>query len=140
MNKCLLTFTTFIFINIGNIAIAQEDFYNKPQITTNGDYITNASPIKGKVIKGTFQAGSLWRVITPNLNCRKNPNIHSEIIRSFNKNTILQADVGGGGADEVIYNAKDDQGKTWMRTRSKNGIDYNCYVRANKKYIQPVIK
>lgn len=140
MNNRLLTLTTLIFINTANIAIAQEDFYNKPQITTNGDYVTNASPIKGKVRDRTLLAGSLWRVITPNLNCRKNPNIHSQIIRSFHKNTLLQADLGGGGSDEVIYNAKDTQGKTWMRTRSKNGIDYNCYVRANKKYIQPVIK
>lgn len=140
MYNRLRAFSVMMLITLTNPVIAQDDFYNKPQITPNGDYITNAGPVKGKVIRGTFSQGSLWYVVTSNLKCREQPDINTPIIRSFKKNALIQADVGGGGADEVLYNAKDSQGRTWMKARSQNGKDYDCYVRANKKYIRPVIK
>ncbi len=142
MYNCLraFSFSAMMLITLTNPVIAQDDFYNQPKITKNGDYVTNAGPVKGNVTSGIFSQGSLWYVVSSDLKCREQADINTKIVRSFKKNAIIQADVGGGGADEVLYNAPDNQGRTWMRARSQNGKDYHCYVRANKKYIRPVIK
>jgi hypothetical protein len=131
---------TLVLMVITNAVMAQDDFYKKPQMAINGDFLTNAAPVQGKVISGSLMAGGLWRIITSNLNCRQDLSLTSPIVRTFKKGDIIQADVGGGGADEVLYNPKDRYDNTWMLSRSKNGRDYKCYVRANKKYIEPVRK
>ncbi|MBD2327004.1 hypothetical protein [Alkalinema sp. FACHB-956] len=120
-------------------AVANNAFYTKPEINSSGDYLTNAGPVQGSVSSGSLQAGALWRVVSSRLNCRQDSELTAAISRTFSQGTILQADLGRGGADEVLYNAKDRQGRTWMRVRSRNGQSYQCYVRANKQYIQPVM-
>jgi hypothetical protein len=101
----------------------------------NGDYFDNYGPIQAK--KPGNDPGSLWQVISPGLNCRSDRGIQSPIVRSFKKGTILQANVGRGGSDEMWLNWKDQQGKPWMRVRSEAGEDYACNVRANSRYIKP---
>ena len=140
MYKKIPALAILVLIVMTNTVMAQDDFYKKPQMTINGDFLTNATPVQGKVISGSLMAGGLWRIITSNLNCRQDLSLTSPIVRTFKKGDIIQADVGAGGADEVLYNAKDHHDNTWMLSRSKNGRDYKCYVRANKKYIEPVIK
>ncbi|MGI0491064.1 hypothetical protein ACN4EG_04565 [Alkalinema pantanalense CENA528] len=122
-----------------NVAGASSDFYNRPEINSSGDYLTNAGPVKGTVTSGSLQAGALWRVVSSRLNCRQDSEVTAAISRTFSQGSILQADLGRGGSDEVLYNAKDRQGRTWMRVRSRTGQSYQCYVRANKQYIQPVL-
>jgi hypothetical protein len=104
----------------------------------NGDYFSNYAPIQAKSTgRRMMQAGSLWQVVSSGLNCRSDAGTQSSIIRSFKKGTILQADVGRGGSDEVHINLNDKQGKPWMRVRNEAGADYNCVVRANSRYIKP---
>jgi hypothetical protein len=105
-----------------------------PQPDQNGNYMGNDAPLKGT---SRFMAGSLWQVVSRGLNCRSNPGMQTAIARQFKQGEILQADVGRGGADEVLINAKDEKGNPWMRVRSAQGKDYKCYVRANRLYIQP---
>lgn len=119
-----------------NVVKAQDFPFAKPD--RNGDYFSNYAPMRGQVRKNTSNmAGSLWQVHSPGLNCRSQPDVKSPIIQQFKIGTILQADVGRGGSDEVLINGTDSQGKPWMSVRSQAGENYNCYVRANKRYIKP---
>ncbi|HEY9824960.1 MAG TPA: hypothetical protein V6D19_05900 [Stenomitos sp.] len=102
----------------------------------NGDYFSNENAVKGNVESPLMQ-GSLWKVLPIKLNCRSGAGYQYRILRQFHQGEIVQADVGRGGADEVLLNAKDINGKPWMLTRSAQGKAYHCYVRANKAYIQP---
>jgi hypothetical protein len=138
MYSRLLIGSSIILLAVAQVVMGQEDFYTQPQIAANGDYLTNAGYVMGKVAGGQLQAGALWRVVIPGLNCRQNSETNAVIVRSLKQGAIIQADLGRGGSDEVLYNAKDRQGRTWMRVRSQNGQSYNCYVRANKRFIQPV--
>ena len=83
--------------------------------------------------------GYLWRVVSAGLNCRAEASSKSSIVRQFRRGQVVQANVGRGGSDEVLQNAKDSDGKPWMWVRSAAGQNYNCYVRANRKYIEPVL-
>ncbi len=101
-----------------------------------GNYFSNETPVQGTV-PSPRMGGSLWQVVASELNCRSNMGMQSAIVRQFKPGEVLQADVGRGGADEVRLNAKDATGKPWLRVRSQGGQDLNCYVRANRRYIQP---
>jgi hypothetical protein len=104
----------------------------------NGDYLSNYAPLQGKKpANSKNMVGSLWQVVSPGLNCRSNGGTQFPMVRSFKKGTILQADVGRGGSDEVHINLKDKQGKPWMRVRNEAGEHYDCVVRANSRYIKP---
>jgi hypothetical protein len=103
----------------------------------NGDYFSNYTPIQAKSPKGRLMAGSLWQVVASGLNCRGSAGTQAPIVRSFKKGTILQANVGRGGSDEVHINWKDKQGQPWMPVRSEAGAEYDCAVRANSRYIKP---
>lgn len=119
-------------------APGEEAFYIRPQIRADGDYLTNTGPVQAKAPSGRLSAGALWRVLTPNLNCRRQPDPQAAIVRGFRRGTLLQADIGGGGSDEVLYNVQDNRGHTWMRVRSAQGLDYHCYVRAHRRFIAPL--
>jgi hypothetical protein len=101
-----------------------------------GDYDRNEAPIKGS-IRPPLMAGSLWRVVAAELHCRRTPDVKAAIVRQFQRNDILQAEVYRGGSDEVLVNARDANGKPWMPVRGQNSSQL-CYVRANHRYIQPV--
>lgn len=100
------------------------------------DWFSNDGPVRAAPIPGPMTPGSLWRVVGGSLNGRVTPG--GRVVRVFPRGTVLQADVGRGGSDEVLVNALDAAGKPWMRVRTKQGVDLNCYVRANGKYLQPV--
>lgn len=87
----------------------------------------------------------LWRVITPGLNCRENPGLNNKIIRQFSQGDIINArSIGRGGADEAMPIQLAADSKPWLRIKigEYDGIRkyYNCYVRANSRYIAPVVK
>ncbi len=116
-------------------AIAQTPL---PQPDRHGDYYSNDAPAKGTVpVDSKLSPGSLWRVVSQGLNCRRSPAQRTAITRQFQRGDILQVEVYRGGSDEVLLNAKDASGKPWMPVRGKNSNQV-CYVRANNRYIQPL--
>lgn len=121
----------------GAIALAQT-----AQPDANGDYDRNETPIRGRVPPSSkLSPGSLWRVVSPGLNCRRQADANSPVVRQFKAGDRLQVEVYRGGSDEVLLNAKDDTGKPWMHVRAASfKLDDACYVRANRRYIQPVVK
>ncbi len=107
----------------------------RPTPDRNGDYIRNNAPTQAE---SPFNSpGSLWQVVTARLSCRSQPGMQYRAVRWFQRGEVLQANIGRGGSDEVLINAKDSQGKPWMFVRSRPGTSYDCYVRANRRYIQP---
>ncbi len=116
-------------------SVSAQDTFAKPD--RNGDYFSNYAPIQAKSPSGRMMAGSLWQVVASGLNCRGSAGTQAPIVRSFKKRTILQANVGRGGSDEVHFNWKDKQGQPWMAVRSEAGTEYDCVVRANSRYIKP---
>ncbi len=134
--KSHLLIATLITIALTSAnSVSAQDGFAKPD--RNGDYVGNYAPIQAKSPTGRMMAGSLWQVVSPGLNCRSASGTQFPIVRSFKMGTLLQANVGRGGSDEVHINGKDNQGKPWMRVRSEAGEDYECNVRANRRYIKP---
>jgi hypothetical protein len=109
-----------------------------PQPDRNGNYVRNQAVSLGQV-ESPLLPGSLWQVTSPGLNCRSGAGLDQAIVRQFEQGQLLQADVGRGGADEVLINATDRNGNPWMRVRSAIGESYDCYVRAHRRYIQPYV-
>ncbi len=105
-----------------------------------GNYLSNLTNTLGNVLPDRKQdsPGSLWRVVAGNLNCRAMPHAEARSLRTFTRGTILQADIGRGGSDEVHINALDQHRKPWMLVRSRDGQPYQCYVRAHRKFIAPL--
>jgi hypothetical protein len=128
------TLITIVVTSINSVAAADMPFATPDR---NGDYASNYAPIQGKSLGRGEMAGSLWQVIASGLNCRVDSGVQFPIVRSFSRGTVLQANVGRGGSDEVVINWKDKQGKPWMRVRSEAGESYECAVRANSRYIKP---
>jgi hypothetical protein len=136
MNLKIFTLTSWLLISM-NLEFATAQAASKYKPDRNGDYFRNDADVRGTIPKPTLMRGHLWRVVSPQLNCRKQPSVKSTFVQQFKQGTLLQADVGSGGADEVLINAIDNMSKPWMRVRSATGRDYGCYVRANQRYIQP---
>lgn len=100
---------------------------------SQGNYFNNEVPSK-------YASGSLWRVVVPDgLNCRRSASLQSAIVRSYLINSVLEVEIYRGGSDEVLINPLDEKGKPWMPVRGKD-FDNVCFVRANSRYIQPVIE
>ena len=121
----------FLLLTLG-VAQAQ------PKPDAQGNYLRNDGPRQATAPRGSLAAGSLWRVLAPHLNGRAQARLDAPVVRVFARDTILQADLGRGGSDEVLFNAIDAQGHTWMRVRPREGQDLNCYVRAHRKLIAPL--
>ena len=137
----IIGLTYFVISNL-TVTFAQ----NIPQISPDesGDYYSNEAPLKGTVPRH-LMSGSLWLVVVKNqLNCRQKPGINQPVVKRFKKGDIIQTDVGRGGSDEVLINTLDNQGKPWMYVRGGKDVKdlpiHSCYVRANKRYIQPYQK
>lgn len=142
MNYRILSITLLLVVSGSAIAVAQTPI---PKPDRYGDYPRNEAPILGTVPPdkkfSKLSRGALWEVVSPGLNCRREPDINSPQIRQFKSGDYLQAEVGRGGSDEVFINAKDAKGKPWMAVRSKTfNVEDTCYVRANRKYIKPVTR
>jgi hypothetical protein len=131
----IVTLITIALTSANPVAAQDLDFATPDR---NGDYFSNYAPIQGKKpANSKNMVGSLWQVVSPGLNCRSGSGTQFSIVRSFNQGTILQADVGRGGSDEVVSNGKDTKGKPWMRVRREAGESYECNVRGNRRYIKP---
>ncbi len=129
-----MTLLTMTIVAFAGSVLAQAS--PVPQPDHKGNYFRNDAPILGTVPR-ILMPGGLWQVVSTGLNCRAQVGMDYPITRQFKRGELLQADVGRGGSDEVLFNAKDQTGNPWMRVRSASGIDYGCYVRANRRYIQP---
>ncbi len=130
----------FIYFLMSNLTVTLAQNIPQKAPDESGDYYSNEAPLKGTA-PSPLMAGSLWLVVKNQLNCRQNAGRNEPIIRQFKKGDIIQAEVGRGGADEVLINALDDQGKPWMYVRGGKDVKdlpiRSCYVRANQRYIQP---
>lgn len=135
LTPSFLTYVTLV-VCTGTVSVLAQVPSLLPQPDRNGNYFSNEAPIQGSAPR-PLMPGSLWQVISFGLNCRQNAGLNYGVVRQFRQGELLQADVGRGGADEVLLNAKDKSGNPWMRVRSSQGRDYQCYVRANRRYIQP---
>jgi hypothetical protein len=137
MKHRILSITLLLIASGGTIAVAQPPI---PKPDQYGDYPSNGAPIQGPVPPDSkLSPGSLWEVISPELNCRRKPDINSPPVRQFKSGDRLQAEVYRGGSDEVLINAKDTKGKPWMHVRSKTfKLEDGCYVRANRRHVKPV--
>lgn len=87
-----------------------------------------------------YGTGSLWRVVVDGLNCRQEPRIDSPVQRTYAANDIIEVQIGRGGSDEVLINARDQNGSPWMPVRYVPSTFEGCYVRANSRFIRPVVK
>jgi len=105
-----------------------------------GNYFKNETPIQSPLRPNSaLSQGSLWRVTSNSLNCRRSASVFSPIVRTYLKDNLLEVEVYRGGSDEVSMNYLDDNGKPWMPVRGGSYGD-RCFVRANSLYIQPVMK
>jgi hypothetical protein len=134
MKHCLLVLTAAFFATSFSTIVLAQPITNQPD--RQGDYYSNEAPVKGKAPR-LLMAGSLWRVVVVNLNCRRNFGTTHAIVRRFKHGDVLQAEVYRGGSDEVLRNSIDRSGNPWMPVRGKTMND-RCYVRANQRYIQPL--
>lgn len=109
-----------------------------PRANSRGDWMRNVGYVTGKVPSRSLMPGSLWRVVAVRAEGRAAPTPSARLVQTFARGAVLQADVGRGGADEVLENARDGEGRPWMRVRSVNGQSLDCYVRANQAIIRPL--
>lgn len=109
-----------------------------PHADSRGDWMRNVGYVTGKVPARTQMPGSLWRVVSAQADGRAEPSRTARLVCTFPKGTVLQADVGRGGSDEVFENARDAEGRPWMRVRTVTGQSLACCVRANKAVIRPL--
>lgn len=106
-----------------------------------GNYYKNnneTSVLAPSQANSRLAAGSLWKVVVNDLKCRRSASLSSPVVRTYQKNDLLEVEVYRGGSDEVFLNPLDQKGKPWMPVRGKN-IEDVCFVRANRRYIAPVI-
>ena len=83
---------------------------------------------------------SSWKVVTPRLNCRKQPGMTHKILHIFHQGTALTAQTSEGSHDNVGFLQMDVQGKPWMRVYINYNASLNtCFVRANRAYVAPVL-
>jgi hypothetical protein len=105
-----------------------------------GNYFKNETPVQQARNNSRTASGSLWQVnVFDGLNCRRSASLQSSIVRTYLKDAVLEVEVYRGGSDEVLINPLDENGKPWMPVRGKN-IEDVCYVRANSRFIQPVMR
>jgi len=116
---------------------AESELYTRPQMDAQGNWLTNSGPISGQA-QSPQMPGALWRVVSPQLNCRAQPNRHAALITTFRKGRLLQANLGRGGSDEVFFNSLDRAKHPWMWVRSPDGHNLGCFVRAHRSFIMPL--
>lgn len=135
--------------NVGSLALgcvlltwpvwAQDPLYSQPQMDARGNWLTNAGPVYGQVQSPQIP-GALWRVVAPHLNCRTQPRRSAKVVHTFKRGALVQANLGRGGSDEVLYNALDLGKNPWMWVVGPQGQPYACFVRAHRSLIQPLNK
>lgn len=137
MNRQLLVIA-IVISSCSAISVSAQAGIPKPD--RGGNYFSNEAPVKG-IAPSPLMSGSLWQVVSRGLNCRRGAGVNYGIVRQLKQNEILQAEVWRGGADEVLLNSKDLTGMPWMPVRAKSLRAKDiCYVRANSRYIHPVMR
>jgi hypothetical protein len=116
-----------LFITVSTAAFA---------IDRNGDFtVRDFFPTKDEY------ALSSWKVVTPHLNCRRQPGKTYRILHVFRQGEALTAQISEGSHDNVGFLQMDAQGKPWMRVYVNFNKSLNtCFVRANRAYIAPVVE
>jgi hypothetical protein len=104
-----------------------------------GNYSRNETNVQAQRAS-RYGTGSLWQVVVDSLNCRQEPSIDSPVKRTYLANDILEVQIYRGGSDEVLINARDQNGRPWMPVRDGFSSEGACYVRANSRFIRPVVK
>lgn len=105
---------------IATTAIAQ---YHPARADAKGDYYTLDVGDRG------YQ--SLWVVVAGNLNCRMGAGSQYKVLVTWQKKARLTVQT----PDESREIQKDANGKPWLRVAWDRS---SCFVRANRKYINPV--
>ncbi|TYQ27420.1 hypothetical protein PseudUWO311_08855 [Pseudanabaena sp. UWO311] len=104
-----------------------------------GNYSRNETNVQAQRAS-RYGTGSLWQVVVDSLNCRQEPSIDSPVKRTYLANDILEVQIYRGGSDEVLINPRDQNGRPWMPVRDGFSSEGACYVRANSRFIRPVVK
>ena len=125
------------FLILGNFLISPASAYAQNQ---NGDYF------KGKIPVYPSQPDyviSTWRVITSNgLNCRTDAGIEFGVTKTLPSGKSFQVQVSVGREQHNNPTKLDSRGLPWFKvvssSRSSQGV-IECFVRANSRYIEPVI-
>ena len=104
-----------------------------------GNYYRNETNVQAQRAS-RYGTGSLWQVVVESLNCRQEASIESPVKRTYLANDILEVQIYLGGSDEVLINARDQNGRPWMPVRDGFSSEGACYVRANSRFIRPVVK
>ena len=120
---------------LAGIGFAQE----APKPDAKGNYLLPDGLVQSKVPFG----GALWRINVSKLSVRADPKLTAKVLTTVKKGDMIAAynnpyggSEGGGG------NAKDAQGRTWMKITldpKKFGEGKTGYIRANSRYIRPVL-
>ena len=109
--------------------------------------IAQATDLNGNYTPADFNTGtdyalSTWKVVAPQLNCRQRPGTTEPVVHTFNQDDPLSAVTSQGSRDNLpdsSYLQTDAQGKPWIRVHAP--IDSGeCFVRANRSYVAPVIE
>jgi hypothetical protein len=103
-----------------------------------GNYSRNETNVQAKR-SSRYGTGSLWQVVVNSLNCRQEPSIDSPVKRTYLADDLLEVQIYRGGSDEVLMNPRDQNGRPWMPVRNEDSSNEACYVRANSRFIRPVV-
>jgi hypothetical protein len=95
-----------------------------------GNYARNETNVQAQRAS-RYGTGSLWKVVVDSLNPVK---------RTYSANDLLEVQIYRGGSDEVLINPRDQNGRPWMPVRDGNSSEGACYVRANSRFIRPVVQ
>lgn len=134
MHKTIASFV----IALSLTALAPQVFAQDiPKPDKKGNYSLSLGPVDAR----KNYAGSLWYCNVKQLPVRQDANLKSKVLFYLKKGETIPAYIGMGGSDEVLKNAKDPQGRTWMRVLlpAKYGEAASAYVRANSRYLRPVL-
>lgn len=111
-----------------------------PKPDAKGNYLRPEGPVQSQ---GMSFGGALWRIHVKKLNVREQPSLKSKVITVVKKGDQIAAYYNRyGGSEGDGSNAKDPQGRTWLRVYldpKKFGEGKSGYVRANSRYIRPVL-
>lgn len=133
MKKSFFTLTLSLFL--AGVGFAQE----APKPDAKGNYLRPEGPVQSQ---GLSFGGALWRINVAKLNVRKEPSLKGKVITVFKKGEQVAAFYNRYGGEGDGSNLKDAQGRTWLKVYldpKKFGEGKSGYIRANSRYIRPVL-